>query len=106
MNNSPRKRGRPPSAKSLASAAVNYQALAWQVKQRIDNAAQEGRKLKMKDAVKEEMEQSVKERNNNMLTEYGEDNIPTRQGIVRKKLSTAYTEVRKILRGWKEAEKK
>jgi hypothetical protein len=53
-------KGRPRSATSLASATVNYQALAWQVKQRIDTETQAGRKLKIKDAVRAEMLASVK----------------------------------------------
>lgn len=103
MSNPPNKRGRPPSATSLASAAVNYQALAWQVKEQIDRASQEGRKLKIKDAVRAEMEKSVSWNRENGLTDKSRT---TRYGLVNTKLQTAYTEVRKILSEWEKAEKK
>lgn len=84
------KRGRPPSATALASSAVNYEALAWQVKQRIEAAKHEGRKLKIKDAVREEMYASVDWVNAHVT--------PMRKSRVNDKLTTAYTEVRKILK--------
>ena len=94
-------RGRPRTAASLSSAKVNYQALAWQVKQQIDFEAQAGRKLKTKDIVKAEMLASVKWSN-----EQGEKGkTPIRNGLVPAKLDTAYTEVRKILATWRKAEK-
>jgi hypothetical protein len=85
-----RRRGRPPSASCLTSAAVNYQALAWQVSRRIEAAKQQGHKLKIKDAVREEMLLSVKWRN-----AHGRS---TREGVVRSKIDTAYAEVRKLLK--------
>ena len=97
MNIPPKKRGRPPSATSLASAAVNYQALAWQVKQRIESAQQEGRKLKIKDAVTAEMLAS-QERNN-------QNGRPAGDGLVNSKIQTTYIEVRKIISKWKKADK-
>ena len=97
MNIPPKKRGRPPSATSLASAAVNYQALAWQVKQRIESAQQKGQKLKITNVVIEEMLAS-QERNN-------QNGRPAGDGPVISKIKTTYIEVRKILSKWKKAEK-
>lgn len=91
---SPRlKRGRPESASTLTSAATNYQALAWQAKQLIDAAKNEGKKIKLIDAVRTVMRDSVTSRN--------ADGIPTRENLVEVKLRTHYTEVRKILAAWK-----
>jgi hypothetical protein len=87
-----KKRGRPPSAESLASSAVNYESLAWQVKQRIERAAQNGGKLKIRDAVIAEMRASVEYENTH--------GRPMRVSRVDAKLATAYTEVRKILKKW------
>jgi hypothetical protein len=97
MDISPKKRGRPLSATALASATVNYQALAWQVKQRIEVAEQQGRKLKITDAVRAEMQASVKWRN--------EHGLPTRANRVDSKFRTAYTEVRKLLSRWEKTGK-
>ncbi len=87
-----KKRGRPPSATSLASAAVNYEALAWQVKKRIEAAKNDGRKLKIKDAIREEMYASV--------VWVNEHEGPFRESRVNGKLDTTYIEVRKILKKW------
>lgn len=87
-----KKRGRPTSATSLASSAINYEALAWQVKQRIERAAQDGQKLKIKDAVIEEMRASVEWVNAH--------EGPMRGSRINAKFATAYTEVRKILKKW------
>ena len=96
MNIPPRK-GRPLSATSLASAAVNYQALAWQVKQRIESAQQEGRKLKIMEALIEEMLASMN---------WNEQNRhPADESVFDVRLPTTYIEVRKILSKWKKAEK-
>jgi hypothetical protein len=92
MSNERRGRGRPPSASRLDSARVNYQALAWQVKQKIDNAKAEGKKIKIRDAVKREMMASAESLG--------------RPDLVRVKLPTTYTEVRKILKEWKLGAKK
>lgn len=89
------KRGRPPSTNSLGSKAANYQALAWQVSQRIESAKQQGKKLPIKKAVEEEMLLSVKHRN--------DIGVPTNKYLIETRSSTAYTEVRKILAEWKKA---
>ena len=68
------------------------------MKQRIQDAQQEGRKLKIADVVRSEMLASVKSRN--------DKGLPTREGLVNSKFRTAYTEVRKLLRKWEKAEKK
>jgi hypothetical protein len=88
----PKKRGRPTSATAIWSAAVNYEALAWQTKQRIDEASKNGEKKKIRDAVKEIMLESL---NSNTR-----DGRPMHQGHMRDALETSYTEVRKILKKW------
>jgi hypothetical protein len=88
MSNERRGRGRPPSASRLDSARVNYQALAWQVKQQIDNAKAEGKKIKIRDAVEREMRASAAA----LCAPYSR---------VEAKFETAYAEVRKILKEWK-----
>ncbi len=95
MDSTPKKRGRPRSATQLTSAKVNYQALAWQVKRLIDDAAAQGRKIKIKDAVRKVMLDSIALRNANKR--------PTLQNLVNVKIKTHYDETRKILARWKKA---
>lgn len=91
--------GRPKNANLLSSAQTNYQALAWQVLQRIESAKQENRKLTIKKAVEEEMLASVRQRNED--GHLGKNGNRIRDGLVKTKLPTAYTEVRKIIKSWK-----
>jgi len=49
------KRGRPNTAHNLASAATNYQALAWQVKENIADHLTQGKKISIRSAVRTEM---------------------------------------------------
>lgn len=97
MNDSRKGRGRPPEDKSF-SAQANYQALALRAKELIDVAKREGRKLKIKEAVREVMLESVRERNT--------EGLITRFGLVDSKIKTHYTEARKILAAWNKAGKK
>ena len=91
------KRGRPLSAGRIRSENTNYEALAWQVRQRMS----EGEFKQINQAVKAIMLESW---------QHHKDSTPgydKRQGIVESKLKTTYTEVRKILKVWEaKAEKK
>lgn len=92
MNDVRRKRGRPPSATSLTSAQVNYEALAWEVKQRIIKAAAEGQKIQKYQTVRQIIRESIKQ-NPGIISSADQ----------REKLfKTAYTNVRKILKKWGE----
>lgn len=91
--------GRPKSANLLSSAHTNYQALAWQVLQRIESTKQENIKLTINEAVEEEMLASVRRRNEDGYPDKNGNQI--REGLVRTKIPTAYTEVRKIIKSWK-----
>ena len=95
--------GRPPSKEEITSKATNYQSLAWQVKQRIEYAEQHGKKLMLKKAVKIEMLESVKKRNEqwNQSSQWK----PVSEELVNIRLETVYTEVRKILAKWRKAGK-
>jgi hypothetical protein len=86
-------RGRPRTANSFSSARTNYQALAWQVKERIDAAAVMGNSLEIRATVEQIMRESAAKSS-------------LRSGRVAAKLETAYTEVRKLLKEWSKAEKK
>jgi hypothetical protein len=79
--------------------AANYQALAWQVKCRLDEVSEAGKKPKIKHLVRDEMHKAWEQRQHD-----GAEirNIqPVREGLINVKLSTAYTEVRKLLQKWK-----
>jgi hypothetical protein len=93
MDTLPKKRGRPKTARTLISAATNYQALAWEAKLLINEAQAKGKKLMLSTAVRKVMHASVRRRN--------DKGIPTTNLRVEVKYPTAYTEVRKILREWK-----
>ena len=82
------KRGRPSSAVAANSAAVNYEALAWQVNQRIQEHAAAEKVLGIKAAVKQ------------IMLESAASNV-YRPQRVEGKLGTTYTEVRKIISKWK-----
>jgi hypothetical protein len=82
------KRGRPRTAHNLASAATNYQALAWQVKETIADHQTRGQKISIRSAVRAEMIRSAQERNVAVFR-------------VGEREDTAYIEVRKILKSWK-----
>jgi len=81
------KRGRPSTARRLDSAATNYQALAWQVKESIAERLAEGQKISIRSAVRAEMMRSAAERNVAELR-------------AKEREDTAYIEVRKILKSW------
>ena len=89
MDTLPKKRGRPRTARTLTSAATNYQALAWEAKLLIDEAQAKGKKLMLSTAVRKVMHASVRRRN--------ETGISTSSKLVSVKFQTAYTAVRKIL---------
>lgn len=88
MNDGIRKRGRPPSATSLASAQVNYEALAWQVRYCIEEGFRNGVKITIKDAIQGEMR-------------YAKRRDCQHDGLMDARFDTAYIEVRKILKRWK-----
>jgi hypothetical protein len=75
----------------ITSADANYQALAWQVKQRIEAATESGRKLKIIDAVRIEMDASAK---------LSAEGIRAALNLVDARIDTHYTEARKWLRRW------
>jgi hypothetical protein len=93
----PRKKpkGRPKSSKTyrlLFSKAANYQALAWRVKQRVDEEISQGRKPVIKDVVRAEMHAE-------WLRHQADDSKePVRELRIDSMLPTVYTEVRKILK--------
>ena len=82
-------RGRPSSRGSPMSAAQNYAALAFWVEQRIQHVHADGKKITIKEAVRQEILAAIKRRNDSGKS--------TREGHVDRLLDTAYTEVRKIL---------
>jgi hypothetical protein len=96
----PKPRGRPKldPEQRYGSMAVNYQALAWQVKCRMDEVSEAGKKPTIKDLVRDEMHKAWVQRQHDgaeML------NIkPVRERLIEVKLQTAYTEVRKLLKKW------
>ena len=102
----PQRRGRPKSKHRLDSARVNYEALAFQVSERIKRGRQAGEKITIKDAVEAEMLDSVRLRNAPLIDQAqlldGEAKSQVLREIVGEhkvaiNLQTAYTEVRKIL---------
>ena len=66
------RRGRPRSASLITSATTNHKALAFWVRERIGSAREEGKKLSIKKAVKQEMIDSV-ERRNQFLSEHPQE---------------------------------
>ncbi|MGH8522741.1 MAG: hypothetical protein ACREXY_00495 [Gammaproteobacteria bacterium] len=97
MPSDPKPRGRPKSATALSSAATNYEALAWQVFERVRVTKEVGKRITIKAAVRVEMLEAIRSRND----EPARQGAPLREGLVETKVKTAYTEVRKILRRWK-----
>jgi hypothetical protein len=108
----PAKRGRPrhddaafvmgKDGKVTVSQKSNYAALAWQVKQRMEQADADGRPLAMKEAVREELVEAIRRHNAAPPDKRGERNGELRESRANAMLETAYTEVRKLLKKWRE----
>lgn len=89
-------RGRPKSVHQLDSKAVNYQALAWQVKERRNEYLMDNKKISIKKACLEIMKESVEQRiKENIYDNNGK--LPNSRSIDTR-FKTTYTKVRKILR--------
>lgn len=95
-----KKKGRPKLTgdQRFWSKAANYQALAWKVKERMDEARAAGNEPIMKDLVREEMHKSWvrHQANERELPNFK----PVRESRIAEMLPTVYTEVRKILKTW------
>jgi hypothetical protein len=96
----PKPRGRPKFdlQQRYGSMTTNYQALAWQVKCRRDEAREAGKKPIIKHLVRDEMHKAWVQRQHDGAEM--RDIEPVRQGLIDVKLPTAYTEVRKLLKTW------
>lgn len=96
----PKPRGRPKFdlQQRYGSKAANYQALAWQVKCRLDEAREAGKKPIIKHLVRDEMHKAWQQRQLD-AAEMGNIKL-VREGVIDVKLPTAYTEVRKLLKTW------
>ena len=96
----PKPRGRPKldPEQRYGSKAANYQALAWQVKCRLDEVSEAGKKPKIKHLVRDEMHKAWVQRQHDGAEMRAIE--PVRQGLIDVKLPTAYTEVRKLLKTW------
>ncbi|CBJ38916.1 protein of unknown function [Ralstonia solanacearum CMR15] len=108
----PAKRGRPrhgdaghvidKNGKVTVSQRSNYAALAWQVEQRMEQADADGRPLTIKEAVHAELVETIRRHNAAPADQRGERNDELRESRANEMLETAYTEVRKLLRKWRE----
>jgi len=108
----PAKRGRPrhddaryvldKNGQVTVSQKSNYAALAWQVEQRMEQAAADGRPLTMKKAVHEELVEAVRRHNAAPADRRGRRSGEIGEHRANAMLETAYTEVRKLLKKWRE----
>ncbi|MEM5315552.1 hypothetical protein [Paraburkholderia sp. JHI869] len=112
-NRAPAKRGRPrhdddaafvrgKSDNVTVTAKANYAALAWQVEQRMDQADADRRPLTMKEAVREELVEAIRRHNGAEVDRRGKRSGEIRESRADDMVKTAYTEVRKLLKKWRE----
>ena len=92
--------------KWVVPAQQNYQSLANQVKDRLQKSRANGQSMTIKQAVLVELKEAIRRHNTAKPEQRGERNSELRESRANEMLETAYTEVRKILRVWKKAEKK
>jgi mercuric ion transport protein len=99
-NRTPAKRGRPrhngryvvaKNGKVTVSQKSDHAALASQVEQRMGQAAADGRRLTIKDAVREELNEAIRRHNAAPPDKRGERNGELRESRANAMLETAYT---------------
>ncbi|WP_333980376.1 hypothetical protein [Burkholderia orbicola] len=108
----PVKRGRPrhddssyviaKNGEVTVSQRSNDASLAWQVRQRMKQAEAVGRPIKIKEAVREELVAAIRRHNAASPDQRGGRRGVIREHRAEEMLETAYTQVRKLLKKWRD----